>query len=96
MYVKNRCPRCGHSIPRDECPGEYPGAKSRVTVDDRRVIEVCSVCGEDEGYEMVMNGRYTPVRDWPIADWMDITKQTEQMVQPLLEEMRKKIEQGGS
>lgn len=85
MYVKNQCPRCHHSIPRDECPGEYPGAKSRITVDDVRVIEICSICGEDEGYEIVFKHAYTPVGAWPIDDWMDVTKEMETAIKEFRE-----------
>lgn len=38
------CPRCGHYIPNDVTPGEYPGAISRW---DNKT-EVCSQCGTDE------------------------------------------------
>lgn len=84
-YVPHRCPRCGHSIPRDECPGEFPGAKSRITVDNVRVIEICSVCGEDEGYEMAFQGYYTPVKSWPIDDWLQVTKDMEVAVKDMRE-----------
>lgn len=40
------CPRCGHFVPTDERPGEYPGALSRYT--ELGSIEVCSACGTDE------------------------------------------------
>jgi hypothetical protein len=83
--VASRCPRCKHWIPRDECPGEHPGAKSRVKVDDVRVIEICSICGEDEGYEMAFKGEYTPVGAWPITDWMDVTKQMEVAIKDMKE-----------
>lgn len=80
MHVP-RCPRCRHSIPRDECPGEYPGARSRITVDNVRVIEICSICGEDEAYEVLTKGEYTPVSEWPIEDWLDITKSMEKTME---------------
>lgn len=85
MYVNHQCPRCLHSIPRDEAPGAYPGAKSRVLVDGQRVIEVCSICGEDEGYERIFKGHYTPVKDWPIDDWLDITKEMELAIKQMKE-----------
>jgi hypothetical protein len=38
------CPICGHLVPNDSQPGEYPGAMSRV---DNRT-EICSDCGTRE------------------------------------------------
>lgn len=79
-YVRT-CPRCQRNkIPTNENPGEYPGAMSRVLVDGRRIIEVCSMCGSDEGFQGMSAAGYTPVRDWPIDDWLDITKQMEATV----------------
>jgi hypothetical protein len=85
-YMASRCPRCTHWIPRDESPGEYPGAKSRVLVDGERVIEICAICGEDEGYEMVTFGKYTPVSEWPIEDWMEVTKDMERAIKDMKKE----------
>lgn len=91
MAYQRRCPRCEkHLIPSNEHPGEYPGAMSRIVVDGRRIIEICSMCGEDEGFEGWFNqGQYTPVANWPIEDWLDMTKQMHGMV----EQHRNLIEQ---
>lgn len=86
MAYQRKCPRCEQNlIPSNEHPGEYPGAMSRIEVDGRYIIEICSMCGEDEGLEAVLNGRYTPVADWPITDWLDITKQMEAAVKAMKE-----------
>ena len=86
MAYQRQCPRCRKQvIPRDENPGEYPGAMSRITVDGRRIIEICSICGEDEGFEAMTKGGYTPVGNWPISDWLDITKQMEASVRQFKE-----------
>lgn len=81
MYVRT-CPRCEkNKIPSNEHPGEYPGAMSRIAVDGRRIIEICSMCGEDEGFEGFMKPEgYTPVGQWPIEDWMSITKDMQSAV----------------
>lgn len=44
LLAENQCPRCGHMIPNDVTPGEYPGALSRY--DDETYV--CSSCGQDE------------------------------------------------
>lgn len=59
------CPRCGHQIPRDELPGEYPGATSRVDNE----TEICSVCGLDEA----MGNGVVPKDKWPIPGWHSTT-----------------------
>lgn len=64
------CPRCGHFIPRDEFPGAYPGAISRV---DNRT-EVCSICGTDEA----MGNGLVPKERWPIGDWAENVKAIEE------------------
>jgi hypothetical protein len=75
MAYQRKCPRCEKNlIPNNESPGEYPGAMSRVTVDDRRIIEICSQCGVDESLEEFFGGALTPVGQWPITDWLDATK----------------------
>jgi hypothetical protein len=84
VAYQRQCPRCQKQlIPCDERPGEYPGAMSRVTVDGRRIIEICSMCGEDEAFEQFFGAGLTPVGQWPIKDWMDMTKQIEKSVQAL-------------
>jgi hypothetical protein len=97
MAYQRRCPRCEQNIiPCNEHPGEYPGAMSRIEVDGRRIIEVCSQCGEDEAFEMLLKKRYTPVSEWPVDDWLDITKQMHTMTEEhrgLMEEMRNKENQ---
>jgi len=40
------CPSCGGFIPRNERPGEYPGALSRRDNE----TEICSACGQDEAW----------------------------------------------
>jgi hypothetical protein len=81
MAYQRKCPRClKNLIPNNDHPGEYPGAMSRVEVDGRRIIEICSVCGEDEAFEEFFGQHLTPVGKWPIDDWLNITKQMEEAV----------------
>jgi len=58
-----KCPLCGHFIPNDERPGEYPGALSRRD----RTVEICSKCGEREAWEdfsrAVAEGRFSDEED---------------------------------
>lgn len=69
MTYKPRCPRCGHFIPNDFQPGEYMGAMSRYLVDDCRIIEICSPCGEDEAMMQFMEqGRVIPPSEWPLTE----------------------------
>lgn len=53
------CPRCGDFIPRNESPGEYPGAISRTD----NATEICSTCGQAEGVEE-MFGTLLPQELW--------------------------------
>lgn len=54
----HRCPRCAHLIPRDEFPGEYPGAISRVD----NLTDICSLCGTDEA----IGWGPVPRSEWPL------------------------------
>lgn len=58
---ENLCPRCEHFIPRDEFPGAYPGALSRVD----NQTEICSICGTDEA----LGNGLVPLDAWPIEGW---------------------------
>ena len=44
MRLVALCPRCGHAIPNDRYPGQYPGALSRYD----NATEICSACGVKE------------------------------------------------
>lgn len=61
--VKN-CPRCGHYIPNDENPGQYPGALSRT---DNKT-EVCSPCGEAEALEEYLGPRLMSQEEWTVKN----------------------------
>jgi hypothetical protein len=47
MHGRPICPICGHYVPNDATPGEYPGALSRR---DNKT-EICSDCGTREAFE---------------------------------------------
>jgi hypothetical protein len=87
MAYQRQCPRCEKNlIPCNEKAGQYPGAMSRVLVDDRRIIEICSLCGTDESLEEFFGGAPTPVRDWPVEDWLDATKELHDAAHDLVKE----------
>lgn len=54
------CPRCGGDVPSIEHKGQYPGALSRTD----NLTEICSSCGNAEGFEQFGGGRLTSQADW--------------------------------
>jgi hypothetical protein len=87
MAFARTCPRCEkNKIPSNEHPGEYPGAMSRITVDGRRIIEICSMCGEDEAFEEFFQCDLTPVGSWPIKGWLPTTIEIHTATQDLMKE----------
>lgn len=58
------CPRCGHQIPNDQFPGQFPGATSRTD----NATEVCSACGTHEGVQVFSSEDHTctPQSEWPV------------------------------
>jgi ribosomal protein S27AE len=54
MNLVKECPRCGHMIPNDEVPGQYPGALSRYDNE----TEICSKCGTREALYQMAHGGY--------------------------------------
>jgi transcription elongation factor Elf1 len=52
------CPRCnGNTLPIG-----YPGALSRV---DNKT-EICSPCGQDEGFRDFFDNRLSQLNEWPV------------------------------
>jgi hypothetical protein len=65
------CRRCGHHVPNDQFPGEYPGALSRTEGPD---VTVCGPCGNDEGVKQ-RSGVLEARDEWPIVvdqKWYDV------------------------